>query len=130
MLKKLFRAIMNYGIMLGAIVLLLAPHRVGAEATHQSEFNGNFSAQTLFPLYTNFSGTLQTIMVTSCIDRGLINFFVGEAGLFAVNQGTCRGTTVVLEAGQSLQIQPLSGELIARFQISTSLVLQPQPTEK
>jgi hypothetical protein len=35
-----------------------------------------------------------------------------------------------LEAGQSLQIQPLSGELIARFQISTSLVLQPQTTEK
>ena len=129
MSNKLFRSIMNYGIMLGVIVLLLAPHGVGAEATHQSEFNGNFGDQ-LSPLYTNFSDMPQTIMVTSCIDRGLINFFVGEAGLFAVNQGTCRGTTVVLPASQSVQIQALGGELTARFQISTSLVLQPQKTEK
>src|SRR5438093_13784526 len=105
MLKKLFRAIMNYGIMLGAIVLLFAPHRVGAEATHQSEFNGNFSAQTLFPWSTNSPGPPQPLMLTSCIARGLTNFFFAEAGLFAVNQGTCRGRTGLLKAVQSARLQ-------------------------
>jgi hypothetical protein len=69
---------MNYGILLGIIVILLAPHIVRAEATHSGEFDRPLD--DAFRIYSNVSSFPQTVMVTVCVDGTSADILVdGEA---------------------------------------------------
>lgn len=120
------RSIMNYGILLGVIVILLAPHVVQAEATHSGEFDRPLD--DAFRIYSNVSSFPQTVMVTVCVDGTSADILVGGEAILSIGTHSCAGGTLRVLNGQGIVIRPLIPATVkGTFQVSVSLARLPLP---